>query len=174
MSPPEKPIILVGMMGAGKTTVGRRLAEALGWDFVDSDRKVEIRAGKPVAEIFSQDGEPAFRALEREVMKTLLGHRNSIIAAGGGAFLDKDLRSLVLKNTLSIWLKADPDEMYQRAITARTRPLLQAENSRQVFMDLYQTRKKTYAKVDIIIECKKSSPDEAVRLILSALKARAA
>lgn len=170
MSPPEKPIILIGMMGAGKSTIGRLLAEVMGRDFSDCDRQVEIHAEKPIAEIFEQDGEGGFRALEKKVMAELLSQENTVIAAGGGAFLDKELRTSVLDNATSIWLKDTPEEMFERAIGGGARPLLKADNPRQVFLDLYNARKETYALADITIDCEGASPGEAVELIRIALK----
>lgn len=170
MSPPEKPIVLIGMMGAGKSTIGRLLAKVLGRDFSDCDRKVEIHAEKPIAEIFEQEREGGFRALESQVMAKLLSQENTIIAAGGGAFLDKDLRTSVLDNAISIWLKDTPEEMFERAIGGGARPLLKADNPRQVFLDLYNARKKTYTLADITIECEGASSGEVVELILKALK----
>lgn len=170
MSPPEKPIVLIGMMGAGKSTIGRLLAAALGRDFSDCDRKVETLAEKPIAEIFEQDGEGGFRALEKKVMAELLSQENTVIAAGGGAFLDNDLRTSVLDNATSIWLKDVPEEMFERAIAGGARPLLKADNPRQVFLDLYNARKETYTLADITIEYEGASPGEVVELILKALK----
>ncbi len=170
MSPPEKPLIMIGMMGAGKSTIGRLLAAALGRDFCDSDLAVEIRAGKTITEIFDQGGEAAFRALENQVMSGLLCHQNTVIAAGGGAFLDNDLRTSVLENATSIWLKDAPEAMFNRAIGGATRPLLKADNPRQEFLDLYNARKETYALADFTIECERASPGEVVELILKALK----
>jgi len=170
MSPPEKPLVLIGMMGAGKSTIGRLLAKVLGRDFSDCDRQVEIRAEKPIAEIFEQEREGGFRALESQVMAELLSQENTVIAAGGGAFLDKDLRTSVLDNAISIWLKDTPEEMFERAIGGGARPLLKADNPRQVFLDLYNARKKTYALADITIECEGASPGEVVEMIHIALK----
>ncbi|MEE8259178.1 MAG: shikimate kinase [Sphingomonadales bacterium] len=170
MSPPEKPLILIGMMGAGKSTIGRLLAAALERDFCDSDHGVEIRAGKTITEIFEQDGEGAFRALENQVMGGLLCHKNTVIAAGGGAFLDNDLRTSVIENATSIWLKDAPEEMFNRAIGDGDRPRLKADNPHQEFLDLYNARKQNYALADITIECEKASPGEVVKLILKALE----
>ncbi|TDI62544.1 MAG: shikimate kinase [Alphaproteobacteria bacterium] len=170
MSPPEKPLVLIGMMGAGKSTIGRLLAKVLGRDFSDCDRQVEIRAEKPIAEIFEQEREGGFRALESQVMAELLSQENTVIAAGGGAFLDKDLRTSVLDNAISIWLKDTPEEMFERAIGGGSRPLLKADNPRQVFLDLYNARKETYTLADITIECEGASPGEVVELICIALK----
>lgn len=170
MSPPEKPIVLIGMMGAGKSTIGRLLAAAMERDFCDSDLGVEIRAEKPIAEIFEQDGEGGFRVLEKKVMAELLSQKNTVIAAGGGAFLDNDLRTSILENATSIWLKDTPEEMFERAIGGGDRPLLKADNPRQEFLDLYNARKQTYALADFTIECERASPGEVVELILKILK----
>ena len=170
MSPPEKPLVLIGMMGAGKSTIGRLLAAALERDFCDSDLAVEIRAGKTITEIFEQGGEGAFRALENQVMGGLLCHHETVIAAGGGAFLDKGLRTSILENATSIWLKDAPEAMFNRAIGNGDRPLLKANNPHQEFLDLYNARKQNYALADFTIECERASPGEVVELILKVLK----
>ncbi len=170
MSPPEKPLVMIGMMGAGKSTIGRLLAAALERDFCDSDLAVEKRAGKTITEIFEQGGEGAFRALENQVMGGLLAHQNTVIAAGGGAFLDNDLRTSILENATSIWLKDAPETMFNRAIGGGARPLLKANNPHQEFLDLYNARKQTYALADFTMECERASPGEVVELILKVLK----
>ena len=170
MSPPEKPIVLVGMMGAGKSTIGGMLAQALGRSFFDSDREVERRAGRPIAEIFRENGEAAFRALEKEVLSELLACNNTVIATGGGAFLDEGLSALILQKTTSIWLKGKPKEMFERAQKEGNRILLHGENPWETYQTLYSRRKGAYARAELIIEIIEGSPEKTLALILAALE----
>lgn len=170
MSPPEKPIVLVGMMGAGKSTLGGMLAGALGRSFIDSDREVERRAGKTIAEIFKASGEAAFRALEKEVLAGLLAGKNIVIAAGGGAFLNQGLNASILQKATSIWLKGEPKAMFERAQKDGNRILLGGENPRETYQTLYDERKGAYAGADLTIEVIEGSPEKTLALILAALE----
>lgn len=142
-----RPTVLVGLMGAGKTSVGRRLAHELGTDFVDSDQAIEQAAGMSVADIFDVYGEAEFRALERRVIRRLLEERAAgVVALGGGAFIDAETRRLVLNEAHVVWLKAALDVLVER--TARKpgkRPLLAAGNPRDVLGELMAKREPVYA-----------------------------
>ena len=170
MKEQQKTLVLVGMMGAGKTTIGRLLAESLGLAFFDSDMEIERRAGKTISDIFDHDGERAFRTLEEKTLGTLLGGDACIIAAGGGAFLNAETRKQIQENAFSIWLDAPMEVMFERARQDNKRPLLQKENAGDVFATLYSERKEVYALADIHIVNGTQSSQKAVEDILAALK----
>ena len=124
-----KTVALVGLMGTGKTAVGKRLAQRLGLPFVDADAAIEAAAGNvTIEEIFELHGEPFFRAREREVVKRLLGDPVCVLATGGGAYLDEETRALIRERAISIWLKADIDLMMSRVARRNNRPLLKARS----------------------------------------------
>jgi len=168
----ERPIVLVGLMGAGKTTVGRRLAKRLGRPFHDADEEVEAAAGRTVAEIFEDFGEAAFRDGERKVIARLIeDHPKMVLALGGGAFVDAETRSLLKARALSIWLKADLDTLMQRVSKRDTRPLLQTEDPRAVMRNLMQTRETAYAEADLHVASDADSHEMTVETVLDALAA---
>src|SRR3954469_12241214 len=126
----EKTLVLVGMMGAGKTSVGRRLASMLGVPFRDADAEIELAAGCTVNDIFERFGEPDFRAGERKVIARLLGEAPHILATGGGAFMDSETRMRIKEGGASIWLKANLDLLVERVTRKDTRPLLRNTDNR--------------------------------------------
>src|SRR5437016_4797348 len=126
----DKTLVLVGMMGAGKTSVGRRLASALGLPFRDADTEIEAAAGCSINEIFERFGEPAFRAGERKVIARLLGDPPHILATGGGAFMDCETRARIKDSAVSIWLKANIELLLERVTRKDTRPLLRNTDNR--------------------------------------------
>lgn len=154
----QKPILLVGMMGAGKSTLGALLAEALGRDFYDCDGEIEKQAGKKVAEIFRDEGEDFFRQLEAAILNSLLEEDNAIIAAGGGT-LGSELAT-------TIWLTGEIEVFFNRAQKGPRPKLGDFEN----FSALYETRKADYAKADFQIDNSATSPHLALASILMALK----
>src|SRR5690606_12431025 len=119
-----RPLVLVGMMGAGKTTVGRRIANRLGRQFVDSDEEIERAAQMTIPEIFEQRGEPEFRAGEMRVISRLLKEKDIVLATGGGAFINPETRALVKQEAVSVWLKAELDVLFERVSRRSNRPLL--------------------------------------------------
>src|SRR5271154_5592836 len=121
---PEKPVILVGLMGAGKTTVGRRLASAVGLPFIDSDQEIVEAAGCSIADIFELYGETIFRDLEQRVLLRLVSSEPCVIATGGGAFINPAIRAAIREKAISVWLKADLDILLERVSRRDTRPLL--------------------------------------------------
>lgn len=150
----QRPIILVGLMGAGKTAVGKRLAHNLGVPFVDSDHAVEAAAGMTIADIFERYGEPEFRALERRVIQRLLNDRSaSVVALGGGAFIDAETRALVLEKGHVVWLEADIDILVERtAKKPGKRPLLAKGDPRTILADLKARRDPYYALAhDVVV-----------------------
>lgn len=167
------PVVLVGLMGAGKTTVGRRLAVRLGWHFRDSDDEVEEAAGRSVSEIFADFGETAFRDGERRVIARLLEESGqAVIALGGGAFVNPETRALVREKALSVWLKADIDTLMQRVSRRDTRPLLQTDDPRAVMEKLLTERAPLYAEADVHLASPGAPHDAGVALIIEAMAAR--
>ncbi|MEE2526059.1 shikimate kinase [Hyphobacterium sp. HN65] len=164
-----RPIVLVGLMGAGKTTVGRRLAAALELPFKDADEEIEKAADRPVADIFSDFGEAAFRDGERRVIARLLEEGQAVLALGGGAFVNDETRKLVREKAISIWLKADLDTLMERVSRRDNRPLLRTDNPRAVMAELMAKREAAYAEADIQIEGDQGPHATAVERILEAL-----
>lgn len=149
---PTKPLVLVGMMGAGKTAIGRRLAERLDCPFLDADDEIETAAGCSISDIFALHGEAAFRDGERRVIKRLLDCSPTVLATGGGAFMDADIRQAVHDKGISIWLRADIETLWQRVRRRDHRPLLETENPRETLERLIQDRNPTYAEADITVD----------------------
>jgi shikimate kinase len=165
----EKPVVLVGMMGAGKSAVGRALAAALGAPFHDSDAEIEALFGKPVPQIFADEGEAAFRRLEETAVTRLLLGEIAVIAAGGGAMLSERTRGQIAEDAIGFWIDADPGVMFERALLSRRRPLLDRPDARAAFHALYEERKPFYAKATRRIANEGPSPQAAVEAILAAL-----
>ena len=143
-----RSIVLVGMMGAGKTSIGRRLAAALGLAFVDADSEIETAAGMAIAEIFARHGETYFRDGERRVINRILSENQIVLATGGGAFMNAATRARIAERGISIWLKADVAVLLQRVRKRANRPLLQAQDPEQVLRQLTDERYPVYALAD--------------------------
>lgn len=170
IGPAERSIVLVGLMGVGKTTVGRRLAALLDLPFVDADHEIEEAAGCSIAEIFERFGEPAFRDGERRVIERLLAGRRHVLATGGGAFMDARTREVVRHRGLSVWLKADLDLLMDRVGRKSNRPLLKTGNPRATMEKLIAERYPIYAEADLTVESRDGPHDRVVRSIIRALK----
>lgn len=149
----KKTVVLVGMMGAGKTAVGRALAARLGVGFLDSDAEIEAAAHMSIKEIFDRDGEAFFRMREREVIDRLLGGDACILSTGGGAFLAAENRALISSKGVSVCLNADLELLWSRVAHKDTRPLLQTENPKQTLSDLFDQRAPLYAMADVVVDC---------------------
>ena len=147
-----RSVVLVGLMGAGKTSVGTRLASALGVAMVDSDDEIQKAANMTIAEIFDTHGEAEFRSGERRVLARLMNDTPRVIATGGGAFMDDDTRALVKSQAVSVWLKADLDVLVARTAGRTHRPLLNKGNPRQILAGLIDTRYPVYAEADVVVE----------------------
>ena len=165
----ERPIVLVGMMGAGKTAVGRRLARELGWPFKDADAAIEAAAGTSIANIFAEIGEPAFRAKERQIIGRLLNGERMVLALGGGAFMDPQTRALVHERALSIWLRADLDVLVKRTARPGKRPLLAKGDPRAILADLLEQRTPVYSQANLIVESGRGPVGAVVGDVLAAL-----
>jgi shikimate kinase len=165
----QKTIVLVGLMGAGKTSIGRRLAHALGLPFRDADEEVERAAGRSVAEIFEELGEAAFRDGERRVIARLLEEPPHVLATGGGAFMNPETRRLIASKAISVWLQADVDVLARRVARKNDRPLLQGRDAREVLSELAATRYPIYALADLAVESAESPHHLTVQAIIDAL-----
>ncbi len=165
-----RTIALVGMMGVGKTTVGRKLAKALGAKFVDSDREIEKAADLSVQEIFEKHGERDFRRGERAVLKRLLRGAPIVLATGGGAYLDATTRALMKSTATTVWLRADIEVLWRRVSRRTTRPLLQQPNPRETLERLNTERAATYADADVTIDSGDGPTEDVVAAIRKALE----
>lgn len=170
-SPFPRAVVLVGLMGAGKTAVGRLLAERLSLPFVDADREIETAAGLTINEIFARHGEPFFREREEKVMTRLLSGPPRVIAAGGGAFMSAATRERIKEMGISVWLKADIDLLMRRTAKRTHRPLLAGDNPRAVLERLDRERGSTYATADITVETTDEPADSVADRIVTALEA---
>lgn len=150
---PGRPIVLVGLMGAGKTAIGRRLAARLRLPFVDADHEIEAAAGMTVADIFARYGERAFRDVERRVISRLLSGEPLVLATGGGAFMDNETRALVRAKALSVWLRVPIHVLVRRVSGRADRPLLTGRDPAYVLSGLAERRNPVYAEADIVVDC---------------------
>ena len=148
--------MLVGFMGAGKSSIGKKLSEEISVPFVDSDDEIELAAGMSILEIFEKFGEAYFRAGEERVIKRLLSDHPRIIATGGGAFMSTALRLLIKQKGVSIWLKADFGTLWERIQGKRTRPLLEVDDPKSTLKNLMRERAKIYGEADITVHSKKT------------------
>ena len=163
-------LVLVGLMGTGKTTVGRCLADRLGWLFLDSDEMIEMRTGRTVREIWHEDGEAAFRRLESDVLRDALTHENAVVAAAGGVVLDPSNREL-LRDEHVVWLRADPETLVSRASTGDHRPLLD-DDPDAALRRMAADRSALYAEVaDVVVDVDHVTADEVCARLLRELDA---
>jgi shikimate kinase len=167
-----RSIVLVGMMGSGKSTIGARLAQRIGLRFVDADAEIETAAGMSIPDIFATRGEAEFRAGERRVIARLLTQGPRIVATGGGAFMNEETRARIAEHGLSIWLKADVDTLMRRVRKRANRPLLQTEDPEATLRALLAAREPTYALADITITSQDDPHDVVVDAVIAALDAR--
>ena len=163
------PIVLVGLMGVGKSTVGRRLATRLSLPFVDADHEIEAAAGMSIADIFDRFGEPYFRDGERRVISRLIDGRPKVIATGGGAFINEETRTLILAQATAIWLSAHPDILVERVRRRDTRPLLRGRDPHGVLTELAAVRDPIYALAPIHVASNRTPHDATVAAILKAI-----
>ncbi|MDT8326130.1 MAG: shikimate kinase [Roseovarius sp.] len=169
----KKTVVLVGMMGAGKTAVGKALAARLGVPFLDSDAEIEKAANMTIAEIFQRDGEAFFRNRETEVIDRLLDSHRGILSTGGGAFMAERNRTLISEKGVSVWLNADMDLLWSRVKGKNTRPLLRTANPYQTLKALYDARVPTYALADLNVKARSEySIDAMAEQVQQALAGR--
>lgn len=169
-----RTIVLVGMMGAGKTTVGRRLAARLSIPFTDADVEIEAAAGQTIPEIFDQHGEDYFRAGERKVIARLLKTGPRVLATGGGAFMNRKTRENIARHAVSVWLKADFDTLMARVRRRSNRPLLKTADPDATMRALIETRYPVYGKADLVIGTRDVPHDVIVGEIIEAVHAHLA
>lgn len=169
-----RPVVLVGLMGVGKSTIGRRLAKKIGWNFVDSDEEIEVAAGCSVADIFSMHGETIFRDLERKVIARLVTGEPMIIATGGGAWMQESVRAAIKEHATSVWLRADLDVLIDRVGKRNTRPLLAKGDKRAIMARLMDERYPMYANADLTVDSNEGPHEHVVDMVLKALEGEGA
>jgi shikimate kinase len=167
----RRTIALVGLMGVGKSSVGRRLANALGLPFRDADNEVEVAAGRSIADIFTELGEGAFREGERRVIARLLDGAPHVLATGGGAFMNAETRKLIKSNAVSVWLKTDLDVLARRVARKNTRPLIADRDPMEVLTAQAQARYPVYGEADLVVETGDAPHHTTVDQVIQALSA---
>ena len=166
---PCRTIVLVGLMGAGKSKIGRRLAARLNLPFFDSDHEIEMAAGESIEEIFANRGERVFRDGERRVIARLLAQPVHVLATGGGAFMDEMTRAVIERRGVSLWLRADLDVLVSRVSRRSDRPLLKVGDARMVLGELIEQRYPVYAEANVMIESGDGPPESTVARAIAAL-----
>jgi shikimate kinase len=167
----HRTIALVGLMGVGKSSVGRRLANALELPFRDADNEVEAAAGRSISDIFTDLGEPAFREGERRVIARLLDQPPHVLATGGGAFMNPDTRTLIKSKAISVWLKTDLEVLVRRVSRKDSRPLLRGKDPLAALREQAEARYPAYAEADIIVETGDAAHHVTVDQVIRALSA---
>ena len=168
--PAPKTIVLVGLMGAGKTSVGRLLAKRLDLEFIDADDEIEQAARCSIEQIFESHGEAEFRDGERRVIARLLTGPTHVLATGGGAFMRKETRDAIRGRGISVWLRADLDLLLRRVSRRKNRPLLRNENPRQTLEKLIEERYPVYAEADIVVDSGDQPPGTIVDTVIESLE----
>lgn len=165
----DRPLALVGLMGAGKSTVGKRLAGLLGCPFVDADDAIEDAAQRSIPEIFEDFGEAYFRDGERRVIARLIKEHRGVIATGGGAFVDDETRSLILEHCIAIWIDCDLDVLVERTSRRDHRPLLRNGDPRAILKRLQEEREPYYSEAHIRVESESGPHTDTARTIIAAI-----
>ncbi|MBB3935983.1 shikimate kinase [Aureimonas phyllosphaerae] len=166
----QRPVVLVGLMGAGKTTVGRKLAQMLDLPFVDTDQEIEDASRMTISELFATYGEAEFRALEARVVARLLDDGPRIVATGGGAYMNEGTRRLLAERSITVWLKAELDVLMDRVMKKPTRPLLQTPDPRATLKALMDVRYPVYALADLHVPTRNVKREAVAREILDQLE----
>lgn len=165
----NRVIVFVGLMGAGKTVIGRKVAQSLGLPFVDSDHEIESVSRMTIPELFERYGEPEFRALEQRVITRLVKDGPRIVSTGGGAFMDPVTREAIAQDGISIWLKADIDTLMERVAKKKNRPLLKAADPRAVMRRLMDERYPVYGLADVTVTTRDAQRETIAQEVLEAL-----
>ena len=166
----DRPVVLIGLMGVGKSTVGQRLALLLDTDFIDSDHAIEVAAQRSVGEIFEQFGEPYFRDGERRVISRLIAEGHGVIATGGGAFINGQTRALILARAIAVWLDCDVDTLVARTKRRDTRPLLRNGDPREILGRLHAERAPAYGEAPIRVSAGDAPHHQTALRILEAIE----
>ena len=166
-----RSVVLVGLMGAGKTSIGRRLAARLGLPFRDADAEIELAAGRTIPELFTRFGEPEFRDGERRVIRRLLAGDPIVLATGGGAFMDRTTRNAVRESSVSVWLRCELPTLVRRVASRSNRPLLAHGDPAEILSRLIEQRHPVYAEADMAIDCGDEPPDVTTGRVMAALEA---
>ncbi len=169
MVEPPRRVVLVGFMGAGKSTVGPLVARALGWDFLDMDDRIEERAGRSIADVFRDQGEPAFRALELEVAEEAASRPRLVMAAGGGAFAQPATREVLKRGAVTVWLRCDAATLEARVPADGLRPLA---TNRAIMRSLLTEREPSYQLADVVVEASEGTAESVARRVVERLAAR--
>lgn len=167
---PPRTVALVGLMGAGKSAIGKRLAQRLGLPFVDADDEIERAAGCSVAEFFERFGESEFRAGERRVISRLLDGPQHVLSTGGGAYMDPDTRALMRSKATTVWLRAELDVLYDRVKRRGHRPLLKQGEPREILNRLIQQRYPVYAEADVTVDSTAQPAERTTEQVIDALR----
>lgn len=166
----DRPIVLVGLMGVGKSTVGRKLAGILKRDFVDADDAIEEAAQRSIGEIFEEFGEAYFRDGERRVISRLMEEKHGVIATGGGAFVDSETRALILDQAIAVWIDCDVDTLVERTSRRNTRPLLKNGDPKEILSRLYTERREHYAQAHVRVLSENSPHSDTAMRIIEAIE----
>lgn len=166
----DRPVVLIGLMGAGKSSVGRRLATMMERDFVDADDAIEDAAQRSIAEIFAEFGEAYFRDGERRVIARLMEEHSGVIATGGGAFVDPETRALILEKGLAVWIDCDIETLVERTSRRNTRPLLKTGNPREILTRLLNERGPLYAEAPVRVKSDEGPHTDTAIAILRAIE----
>jgi shikimate kinase len=166
----DRSIVLVGLMGAGKSCIGKRLSQHYGLPFIDADREIETAAGCSISDFFELHGEQAFRDGERRVIARLLGNPQHVLATGGGAFMDPQTRQMIKERSISIWLRAELDQLLKRVGRRNDRPLLKNVDQRTKLSELIDVRYPVYAEADIVVDSADGPPEMTLDRVLQALE----
>ncbi len=164
-----RPLVLIGLMGAGKSTIGRRLAKEIGWAFVDSDEEIEAAAGCSIADIFAIHGEPIFRDLEKRVITRLVGGEPMVLATGGGAWMQAGVREIIKARATSVWLRAELEVLTDRVSKRSHRPLLETGDKREILERLMDERYPVYEQADLIVDSGHGPHEQVVTRVIQAL-----
>ncbi|MEM7689592.1 MAG: shikimate kinase [Pseudomonadota bacterium] len=166
----DRPVVLVGLMGVGKSTVGRRLAALIGRGFIDADDAIEDAAQRKIPEIFEEFGEAYFRDGERRVIARLMEENHGVIATGGGAFVDPETRALILEKGIAVWIDCDIDILVERTSRRNTRPLLNTGDPREILTRLLEERAPLYAEAPVRVQSDQGPHNETAQAIVQGIK----
>jgi len=166
----DRPIVLIGMMGAGKTSIGRALAELTGLGYKDSDAEIEIAAGCRVSDIFERYGESEFRRMERKVIERLLYGGACVLSLGGGAFINDETRQKVKEKAISIWIRVDRELLFGRVTRHGDRPLLKGGDAREKLWSILDAREPIYAQADLVVDCDDSPVAQNAKHVLEEIR----